>query len=364
MNTQQTADSGQCCGRELAHDSSCRQASRASSLPRREVAFTLLELLVAVAITLVLAGLMLAVVTNTLNLWHRTQDGAATSAQAKLTLDMLERDLQAGICRKDGLGTTWLAAEVINTPASLANHGWQTAALMRPATAESQRLVPDTANGLPPNIANARFGLTGVWLRFIATSIDANGSLPVAVSYQIARRPVSGSYAATNPADIRYSFFRAAVDPARTFAAGCSITGSAYDNPAPSYGSSTFPPTVTSPAGADVLATNVVDFGVWLHVRDSSGALHRIYPADNADLSHDATDAAAPDDPNRYPEVVDVMVRVLSDEGARLLEAMEKSSGAVTRPPACASDAEWWWAIVEAHSRVYTRRVEVKGNAL
>jgi hypothetical protein len=33
----------------------------------------------------------------------------------------------------------------------------------------------------------------------------------------------------------------------------------------------------------------------------------------------------------------------------------------MVRPPQYSSDADWWWAIVEAHSRVYTRRVEVKG---
>jgi len=71
--------------------------------------FTLLELLVAVAITLVLAGIMLAVVTGTLTLWHRTQDGFSTDAQAKLVLDMVERDFQAAVFRRDG--STWLAVD-------------------------------------------------------------------------------------------------------------------------------------------------------------------------------------------------------------------------------------------------------------
>lgn len=326
--------------------------------------FTLLELLVAVAITLLLAGVMLSVTTGTLNLWRRTQDNFATGAQAKLALDMLERDLQAACYRKDGIGTIWLAIDVINNSGILPTHGWQTAAFMKPSTVESQRLVPDTTSGLAPNIADARFGLTGVWLRFIGSNVDSSGSVPVAISYQVARRAVSGSYGATNPADIRYSLFRAAVDSARAFTAGHSVTASAYDNATPGYGSSTFPSAVTSPAGADVLATNVVDFGVWLYVRDSSGALSPIYPADNADLSHTATDAATPGDPNRYPEVADVMMRILTDEGARILDAMENSNGAMARPAAYATDAEWWWAVVVANSRVFTRRIEMKGGAL
>ncbi|MDI1319067.1 MAG: hypothetical protein PSW75_02595, partial [bacterium] len=79
---------------------------------------------------------------------------------------------------------------------------------------------------------------------------------------------------------------------------------------------------------------------------------------------HAATDATASGDPNRFPEVADVLVRVLTEEGARLLEAMEKSNGAITRPLAYASDAEWWWGVVEANSRVFVRRVEIKGGAL
>lgn len=310
-----------------------------------------------------LAGLMLAVTTGTLNLWRRTQDNSAMSAQAKLTLDLLERDLQSGCHRQDGVGITWLATEVINNPADLPNHGWRIATLMKPAGAESQRLVPVTANGLAPAIADARFGLSGVWLRFTVTNIDSEGSVPVAVAYQLARRAVSGAYGASNLADIRYSLFRSAVDPARTFSAGYSVSAGTYDNTVPGYGISTFPNAVTSPAVADVLATNVVDFGVWLYVRDNTGALRRIYPANNADRAHAATDATTPGDPNRYPEVADVMVRILSDEGARILDAMEKSNGAITRPAHYANDAEWWWGVVEANSRVYTRRVEVKGRA-
>jgi hypothetical protein len=336
-----------------------------SGVPRHGAlgAFTLLELLVAVAITLLLAGLMLAVTTGTLNLWRHSQDNSTMSAQAKLALDLLERDLQTGCHREDGVGITWLAADVINNSASLPNHGWRIAPLMKPAGPESQHLVPVNSDGLAPTIASARFGLSGVWLRFIATNVDADGSVPVAVAYQLARRAVSGAYDGSNPAAIRYSLFRSVVDPARTFSAGYSVSAGAYDNAVPGYGSPTFPNAVTSPAVADVLATNVVDFGVWLYVRDNTGALRRIYPADNADLAHAPTDAPTPADANRYPEVADVMVRILTDEGARILDAMEQSNGAITRPANYATDAEWWWGVVEANSRVYTRRVEVKGRA-
>jgi prepilin-type N-terminal cleavage/methylation domain-containing protein len=332
-----------------------------SSLPARGFArgFTLLELLVAVAITLILAGMMLAVTTGTLNLWRRTQDNFTTAAQAKLALDLIERDLHAGFCRCDNLGGTWLAADVVNTPATLANHGWLAAALMKPASSESQRLVPDSTN-----ITDARFGLSGVWLRFITTNVESGGSLPVAVSYQIARRPVTGGVLSVNRAEVRYTLFRSAVAADSTFASGNSVVAGAYGSTSQSPSATRTAATLTNPATVDALATNVVDFGVWLYVRDGNDTLRRIYPSDRTDLVHAATDATAAGDPNRYPEVADVMLRILTGEGARLLEAMEKNSANLVRPPTYATDAEWWWAVVEANSRVFTRRLELKSTAL
>ncbi|MDI1250773.1 MAG: prepilin-type N-terminal cleavage/methylation domain-containing protein [Lacunisphaera sp.] len=316
--------------------------------------FTLLELLVAVTITLLLAGLTLMVTTGTLNLWRRTQETFTAGTQAKLALDLIERDLQSAICRQEANGTVWLATDVINVPGTLAgNHGWKTVPLMKPATAESQRLVPDPVNGLEPGIADARFGLSGAWLRFIAATIESENerALPRAIAYQVARRPVSGSVAASNPAEVRYSLFRTAISSQTTFADGYNV--------ATAYAAA-----LTNPGtGDDALATNVVDFGVWLYVRDAAGALRRIYPAYNADRSHAATDALAPGDANRFPVVADVMVRILTDEGARILDAMERANGTITRPGNFGNDAEWWWAVVEANSRVYVRRVEVKGSA-
>lgn len=54
------------------------------------------------------------------------------------------------------------------------------------------------------------------------------------------------------------------------------------------------------------------------------------------------------------------MIRILTEEGASLLEAIE-SDRIPLRPPQYGSDAGWWWGVVEAHSRVFTRRIEIKG---
>ena len=323
-------------------------------------AFTLLELLVAVTITLVLAGLMLAIVTNVLNLWHRTQDGFTTSSQAMLALDMIERDLQSAVFRVDG--QTWFAVDVINVPASLNFHGWLTSGAMKPTGSESQRLVPDTGGLGTPSIGDARFGLSGAWLRFVTTNVESNGGLPVAASYQIARRPVSGAVNGSNQAESRYTLFRSVVSTTGTFTTGNDITVAGYSSTSVTPAASRNPKTLMNPNNADAVATNVVDFAVWLYVRDSTtGELRRIYPADNEDLSHTARDSGAAADANRFPDAVDVMVRVLSDEGVTLLTEMENGSGHLVRPVIYVSDATWWWGVIETHSKVYVRRVAVGG---
>jgi prepilin-type N-terminal cleavage/methylation domain-containing protein len=327
---------------------------------RNNQAFTLLELLVAVSITLILAGLMLTVVTNTLNLWQRSQGAFTTASQAALVLDMLDRDLQAAIFRRDGVDC--LAVDVIDAPPALVSHGWLVSAAMKPAGIESQRLIVDLGTGATPLIGNVRFGLSGSWFRFLTTNIEADGSLPIAVSYQIARRPVSGAVTASNPADIRYTLFRSAVSTAATFSTGYDITASGYGSTSATPASSRNSKTMMNPNSADALATNVVDFAVWLYVRDEGdGSLRRIYPATNGDLAHEAREVSGNPDANRFPAVVDVMVRILNDAGAALLAEMETGRGHMIRPPDYASDAEWWWGIVEMHSTVHVRRITVKG---
>jgi hypothetical protein len=217
---------------------------------------------------------------------------------------------------------------------------------------------------MPPLISDARFGLSGAWLRFVTTNVETDGSLPVAVSYQIARRPVSGAILAANPAEVRYTLFRSAVSTAGTFSTGNDVTVPGYGSTSATPANSRNPRTLMNPNSVDALATNAVDFGVWLYVRDEgSGNLRRIYPADNDDLTHAARDLGAAPDARRFPEVADVMVRILSDRGAMLLAEMENGSGHVTRPPGYASDAEWWWGIVETHSRVHVRRIALRGTS-
>lgn len=322
--------------------------------------FTLVELLVAVGIAAVLAALMLSVVTSTLGLWTRAQSAFDRDAQAKLVLDLIERDLQAALFRADG--KTWLAADIINAPAALVNHGWLTHERMKPATAVSQRYVPPPIDDRPPAITEARFGLSGVWLRLITANVETKdgdnpGSVPIAVAYQICRRPVSGDVSGSNRAPVRYALFRSAVGSEEIFVTGTNVLASGYGSSSTNPKPTRKPPTLTNPANADLIATHVVDFGLWLYRRDAAGELIRIFPATAGDGAHTANAGT------EMPEVADVALRVLTERGARLIAAIERSDNGLVRPSESATDEAWWWAIVETHSRVYARRIEVKGGA-
>lgn len=327
-------------------------------------AFTLLELLVAVAITLLLAGLMVAVTANVTSLWRRQQAATTQAIAARQVLDQLERDLQAAVHRRDD--QRWLAVDLLEDAAALTNHGWLLGAgPTKPGGGGSLRPLPPADSRGVRHLEAARFGLSGAWLRFVSTNTESGASLPTVIAWQVARRPVTGNPVATNPAPVRYSLYRSAVAPDEALAAGWDVLAPAYGSTSntPSSATSTAyrqPRNVTNPSHANLIASNVVDFGCWLYARAPDGDLVRIYPASEGDRSDYAIGQSTAND-SRFPVVADILVRILSEEGAAQIEAME--TGRVQRPAEFATDAAWWWSVVEANSAVFTRRIEVMGVA-
>ncbi len=302
---------------------------------KREVeGFTLVEVVVALAVTLLLAVMSVLAVRGLLTVWQRTHGGAVGAIEAKLALDQLERDVQSALLRSDG--RVWWEVRVVGE-GELAAHGWELGGRMKPAS-ESERLVLERVEG---SIADARFGRAGVWLRLVSSDYDsdARASQPVAISYQIARRALgSGS---GSPAG--YALFREKMSAKATFE---NVMGVGFGASAPAA--------LVGVENDDVLASHVVDFGVWVFARDSAGQRVRLFPTVNA------VPTAAQFPREGEPVEVQVMLRVLSDEGATLLHAFE--TGRI-EPRAGMSADEAWWSIVEAHSRVCVRSIEVKARA-
>ena len=64
--------------------------------------FTLVELLVAVGITAVLAGVLLAITSNTLRIWDRSVGALVMENQAELIFARLAQDVESLVFRRDG----------------------------------------------------------------------------------------------------------------------------------------------------------------------------------------------------------------------------------------------------------------------
>lgn len=344
-------------------------------------AFTLVELLVAAALTAMLAALVLATVSGVMGHWTRTAGQLAAAAEARLALEQLTQDLQGAIFRADG--NIWLAATV-QSDTSLSGQ-WRAAG--RPSQAKPGNAHPGTLNFAAPAIAEARFGVAGVWLRFFTTKPDTGADAadlpaPVAVGYQIIRDNVTAS--ATS--EQRYMLFRAEVRRTRTaggapgtFEAGYNldpdaVPATAYQTPSGTTGD---PGNLVRPPLGSVLADNVIDFGVRLYAREG-GDLRLVFPAapaaagslpaggvitsarppafETRHLVMSTAPAAADFYRHAFPEVAEVMLRVLDGEGARLLAAYEAGR---LKPPAGIAPADYWWILAEAHSRAFTRRIAI-----
>ena len=275
--------------------------------------------------------------------WNRSSGSLTSGNQARTVLDILSRDLQSAIFKRNG--DVWLAATIQST-----GTGFQWAGSSKPSGATIPA-IPAANNPLPSLEEDYRFGQAGVWLRFFATTpgsnIGTDISAPKAISYQIIRRSVSGS-----SAEQSYMLHRSEVTAQTTFTNGYDLYNSLY-----------YSGDIRSPAVDAVIANNVVDFGVRCFKRNTtSGQLELIYPSNTA-MGFAATSTAGKtgqiageNSPViNFPDVVEVFVRVLTDEGAQQIANLEAS------PPRITGD---WWEIVNANSRVYSRRVEIKANSL
>lgn len=380
-------------------------------------AFTIIELLVAIGVTAVMVTLMLVITTNVIGTWNRTSGNLTTSNQARLVLDQLTSDLQGLIVRQDE--NAWLMATIqrdqttasgdmnegptaISTTTAVLLPRWNPAspatykprgstsfdpAATRTNTTYASLHLQEEDRG---KLENVRFGQAGVWLRFFTLPSGSNTSpnnlsAPRAVGYQLTRAYIGGAPGATRSSPISYILFRAEVNADDTFAAGYDLSGSSDYNDG--NGVAGNPGNIRRPNSNTVIANDVIDFGVRIFERDSAGDLVEVFPVRrNAGGVVTSAPADAPftyvatglDSPaytlfggtaakttrgiNGSPELIEVMVRILTPEGVRLIQAYETDPGNFGASTA-AEIAAKWWEIAEANSEVFTRRISVKANS-
>lgn len=400
---------------------STRSSLSPGGLVRRglsEGGFTLIELLVAGTITAALAGFLVILVSNVGTVWTRATNRLSADAKARYILDQLTVDLQGAQFRDDG--NVWFAADILDSTSNTTL--WQRAGTSNNAKPVGVDVTATRVDlSAKGKFADTRYGMAGTWLRFFTTRRGANDttntatvSAPVAVGYQIVRRftaATANGVAATNTG---YLLHRVEVRPGAVGIGSTARPGvleSGYNlDPTPSVptnysrtnlngarndGSQTGDPRTvqvitTIPRGLDsVVGENVIDFGIRCYVRDTTetDGLRFAFPAvvvigtGNLATIRNGYSTLFPH-PTRYraslppstpvsgdnfdqifPEVVDVMVRILTDEGARLI-ALYEQGGSTLTPPNGVNAQQYWWQLAVANSHVFTRRIVLKAQPL
>ena len=126
------------------------------------------------------------------------------------------------------------------------------------------------------------------------------------------------------------------------------------------------------------LASNIIDFGIraFLIEKNSwgTGNLKQIFPDVNATTGggvppyeYAATsniNYRIPGKPSQlyaFPEVVDVMIRILTTEGASAISAYEER---LIPTPKGFTEEEYWWELAEKNSEVYIRRIRILASGI
>src|SRR5690625_7106357 len=72
-------------------------------------AFTIIELLVATAVTALLAGILLTMTNSVLNSWNRTSGSLSANSEDQLIFGLLKQDLQSAVSQYNH--GAWMAVE-------------------------------------------------------------------------------------------------------------------------------------------------------------------------------------------------------------------------------------------------------------
>ena len=362
----------------------------ANRLTISKKAFTVLELLVAVSVTALLAGMLLNITSQVMKTQTEASGDLETNQVAQFVLDRIQEDLQCAVYKNDG--NVWMAADILESTDNSGN--WAEAQEAKPVE-ESIRILSDDwpEEDLNPTIVankqgplkESRFGVASVWFRFFteAPEVDPeaeNSGGARAVSYQIIRHGLTSSETSTP----RYQLFRSDVSDVNTYEAGYNLDSAEggyanIGNDGPRESGNIVNPIFTKPndlKSTDFsLASNIIDFGIRAYVikekQFGTGYLEQIFP----DLNGTTTGSfeyKASSSPryfvnssksylNQFPDVIDVMIRVLTAEGASALAAYEDG---LIPPREGLSNSEMWWTLAEEGSEVYTRRVKILSKGL
>ena len=268
----------------------------ANRLTISKKAFTVLELLVAVSVTALLAGMLLNITSQVMKTQTEASGDLETNQVAQFVLDRIQEDLQCAVYKNDG--NVWMAADILESTDNSGN--WVEGRGSKPVE-ESLRILYDDwpEEDLNPRIVankqgplnESRFALLVCGFVFTeAPEVDPeaeNSGGPRAVSYQIIRHGLTSSETSTP----RYQLFRSDVSDVNTYEAGYNLDSAEggyanLGNDGPRESGNIVNPIFTKPKDLKStdfsLASNIIDFGIRAYVikekQFGTGYLEQIFP--------------------------------------------------------------------------------------
>ena len=250
-------------------------------------AFTLVEILVATAITLVLTSLILSLTTNVLTTWNRASGKLLSGSDARLALQLLTQDLETAVLQYDG--SQWIIAE------------------------------QDSDVGILP-------AKNAFWLQFFSqvtdrpsyyqnTKTDAYGDI-CAVSYRLAYQNPFG-----NPNGLKvYGLYRTVADPQTTFEDALVYANSENQNFRSFWSMGDYN---KGRAEQEFLVGNVVNFSFIFQyeVTDEEGSIQRYLSTD--DQQNPVEFYFGGENSMGTPQYVDITLTILSEEGMQQMQNLE-----------------------------------------
>lgn len=283
-----------------------KTAPDSSNIARKSrLGFTLVEVLVSSALTLVIMSMLFTILIGAMDAWRTGTGRLQGNADARMALDIIASDLESMVVRQTSYTQEWLVSVPLATP------------------------------GDPS-------GRSATQLLFFAPSLDRDpgqeGDI-VAINYRLGfQDPLAP---ATNAAMRRiYGLYKtmASTEDTFRFALGqTDIRAGFWD---------ARNPTDASPPPPDLLIPNVVDFQVVWHVElpDSTTAFEN-----GVILRNQLFRASDPSNPGGRILFADISLTILNEEGATRVQTFARAGGLPAQMP----------NIIREFGRVYTKRVEI-----
>lgn len=307
---------------------------------QRRSAFTLIEIMVAAAITIVMVGLVVQITGEVLKVWNRSVGKLSATAEARMAMQLLTADLETALFANKE--QQWVRVE------------WD-----------------DTAS----QVGSPEVGQT-VGLKLFSSATDRPTGGPGSVCGIAYRLAKAAPYSTAGPEDETYILFRSLAVPRTTFD---DLLGSGNSGPQISLGDENsnlpiFWTTDSIVTPGNYLAGNIVDFKIYVIgsiidgdgepaevVLNSSGNVSGFaeYNSDfdgsiDQDYMYGGTGSA-----DVTPIFAEISLKVISDEGLSILELFNDPQvlGAGT---GFANVDE----VLRVHAEVFKRRVYFQGGPL